>query len=59
LKKGDYRHAIHDYDQAIKLDPSYAEAFYNRGVAKLKIGEMRDGNADMAAARAINPRVPQ
>ncbi len=31
--KGDYPRAIEDYDQAIRLSPGVAVAFYNRGVA--------------------------
>ena len=31
--KGQHDRAIQDYDQAIKLKPSYADAFNNRGVA--------------------------
>ena len=29
--KGQYDRAVQDYDQAIKLDPNYAQAFVNRG----------------------------
>src|SRR5262245_24271327 len=32
-RKGDLDRAIQDYDQAIKLDPGSAIAYYNRGVA--------------------------
>jgi hypothetical protein len=35
-------------------DPGYAAAFYNRGVAKLKNGKIRDGNADIAEAKTAN-----
>jgi hypothetical protein len=46
--------AIRDYDRAIELDPSYAGAFYNRRIAKLKNGKVRDGNADIVTAKAVN-----
>lgn len=55
--KGDWDRAIRDYDRAIELDPGYAAAFYNRGIAKLKNGKMRDGNADIATAKAVNPDI--
>lgn len=55
--KGDWDRAIRDYDRAIELDPGYAAAFYNRGVAKLKNGKIRDGKADIATAKAINPDI--
>jgi tetratricopeptide (TPR) repeat protein len=28
-----YERAIEDYDEAIRLDPQYAQAYYNRGIA--------------------------
>ena len=31
--KKEYDRAISDYDQAIKLDPKYARALYNRGIS--------------------------
>lgn len=31
--KGDYERAISDYDDAIRLDPDYADAYYNRCIA--------------------------
>src|SRR5262249_38751328 len=34
--KGEYDNAIQDYDQSIKLNPNYARAFNNRGVAYQK-----------------------
>src|SRR5262249_24447780 len=36
--KGEYDRAVQDYDQSIKLNPSYATAFNNRGVAYQKKG---------------------
>jgi len=34
--KGEYERAVQDYDQSIKLNPNYARAFNNRGVAYQK-----------------------
>ncbi|MEM3594061.1 MAG: tetratricopeptide repeat protein, partial [Candidatus Jordarchaeaceae archaeon] len=31
LRKGSYARAMDDFDQAIKLDPTYTQAYYNRG----------------------------
>jgi tetratricopeptide (TPR) repeat protein len=38
-EKGDYDRAIQDFDQSIKLAPTYAKPFNNRGVAHLRKGE--------------------
>src|SRR5215472_11799346 len=36
--KGDYAHAIADYDAAIKIRPGYANAWYARGRAQFALG---------------------
>ena len=38
-KSGDYKRAIVDYTQAIRLKPDYADAYYNRGIAKHDLGQ--------------------
>ena len=38
-RKGEYDRAIVDCDQAIKVDPNYAEAFVDRGIAYLSKGQ--------------------
>ena len=57
--KREFDRAIADYDQAIKLDPKYAGALYNRGLAKQKKGDITGGQADVAAAREMQPGVGQ
>jgi tetratricopeptide (TPR) repeat protein len=57
LDKGQYDRAIQDYDQAIKLNQNHAGAFYNRSLAKKHKGDEVDTEADLAAARKINPNI--
>ena len=38
-QNGDYKGAIKDYSQAIRLKPDYADAYFYRGVSK---GIMQD-----------------
>ena len=49
--------AIADFDQAIKLDPKNAKAIYERGVAKRKSGDAAGADADIAAAKQLDPDV--
>jgi hypothetical protein len=51
---GQYERAIKEYDEALRLLPNFAEALYLRGLAKLKLGDTVGGEADIAAAAAID-----
>ena len=42
---------------AIRLDPTDAGSLHNRGQAKLINGDTQGGNADIAAAKRLNPEV--
>jgi hypothetical protein len=41
------------------LNPKSASSFYGRGFAKLKKGDSAGGEADIAAAKAINPAIAE
>jgi tetratricopeptide (TPR) repeat protein len=56
-EKGQHDRAIQDYDQAIKLNPNNAAALYNRSVAKDKKSDKARAEADLAAARRIDPKI--
>ena len=47
--------AIEDYDQAIRLNPNFAEAFYNRGVAYDGKGQPDRAIEDYDQAIRLNP----
>lgn len=55
--KGDYDTAIADYNHALRLNAQDALALYERGIAKQKKGDDAGGEADIAAAKKINPHV--
>jgi tetratricopeptide (TPR) repeat protein len=53
---GEHRRAIADLDRAIDLDPQYAAAYHNRGIAYKKLGEYRRAIADYDRAIELNPQ---
>ncbi len=58
FRQGNYAAAIADGDEAIALAKRKgADVFYIRGLAKLKIGDRHDGQADIDAAEKINPAI--
>ena len=57
LKLGAFQRAIADYSAAIGKNKQDAYSLYGRGVAKLKSGDTDGGNADMAAAKTIQPDI--
>jgi tetratricopeptide (TPR) repeat protein len=46
VAKGDYDRAIEQYNEALKLDPNYAVAYYSRGVAYYSRGSAHLNNND-------------
>ena len=53
LRLGRLDEAVIDYDAALKTNPKLADSLYGRGLAKQKKGDQAGGDADIAAARAI------
>ena len=53
--KGDHDRAILDFDQSIKLDPTYAKPFNNRGAAYLRKGEYDLALKSLDQAIKLNP----
>ena len=56
--KGDFDRALEDYDQAILLNPSYANAYNNRGVIYRLKGENDRAIADYDQAIWLDSNVP-
>ena len=54
--KGDDDRAIADYSEAIRLDPKYAQAYFNRGIANLYAGWLLKALADLGQSSALNPK---
>ena len=54
LNQGDYERAIADFDQAISLNPDYADAYYNRGLAYKYQGDYERAIADFDRAIGLN-----
>jgi Flp pilus assembly protein TadD len=59
FRVADYDAAIVDYDRGLAADPKNATLLFGRGIAKLRAGNPTGANEDMAAAKAINPRIAQ
>jgi hypothetical protein len=52
-----YDKAIADDSASLEVNPKWASALYVRGVAKRRIGEVKSGDADIAAAKAIDSSI--
>ena len=46
----DYSHAIDDFSHAIELDSNIAEAYFNRGLCRLRSGLRQEGIEDLSRA---------
>jgi tetratricopeptide (TPR) repeat protein/predicted aspartyl protease len=57
LRQGEYKKAIDDFDDALKLQPKNAVALYARGVAKSKKNKNDSGQVDIDAAETLAPKI--
>jgi tetratricopeptide (TPR) repeat protein len=59
LRLGDYEKSIADYDDSLKLSPENPWSLYGRGIAKIRRQKTADGEADLAAATKLWPKVAE
>lgn len=57
LRQGRLDDAIGDYDAALKQNPKLASSLFGRALAELGKGEKAQGQADIAEAERLNPKV--
>ena len=57
LKLGQYALAIQDYDVALNVMANSSYSLFGRGVAKLRSADTVGGNADIEAAKKIDPDI--
>ena len=46
----EYQHAIEDYTRAIELDANLAEAYFNRGLARMALKQQDGAVSDLSKA---------
>ena len=51
--KGNYDKAIGDYSDAVRLKPTNARAYYERGLAYAKTGETAKAEEDFGQAKKL------
>jgi len=57
LKMRKFDLAVADFDAALKRNPRQSGPLYGRGLAKRMNGDAAGGNADIAAAKRLDPDV--
>jgi tetratricopeptide (TPR) repeat protein len=57
LRMGHDQQAADDFSLRLKDQPNRATSLYGRGLAKRHLGDTAGGDADVAAARAVDPLI--
>jgi lipoprotein NlpI len=53
-RSGDLYLALVDFDLAIDLDPSFSDAYIDRGIVLYRMGDLKRAFADIAQANRID-----
>jgi len=53
--RGKFEEAVIAYDNAIEIDPFFAEAYIKRGLLKYTMGRVQEADIDFKIANSINP----
>lgn len=57
LRSERYVEAIRQFDAALAIEPRQAGSLFARGIARRRLGQTAAGDADLGAARAVNPAI--
>jgi tetratricopeptide (TPR) repeat protein len=57
LKLGDPALALNEYNLALERDPNRTTALFGSGLAKIRMGDIKAGEGDQAAARTLDPEI--
>ena len=57
MRDGNLEEAARDFSQAVKLNPSFAEADYNLGLVRVQQGQFDSAIASLKQALALKPRL--
>jgi tetratricopeptide (TPR) repeat protein len=59
LRLGEYKKAMSDFDRSIEVRPESAWSLYGRALARARLGQAAQGEADLAAARKMQGDIDQ
>ena len=59
LRLGRFSESIADYDKALGIRPDEPMSLFGRGLARIGAGDKVGGEADLAAARKLDPKVDE
>ncbi|MFN3858534.1 MAG: DUF3857 domain-containing protein [Caulobacter sp.] len=59
MRMGRFAESIADYDKALGIRPDEPMSLFGRGLARIGAGDKAGGEADLAAARKLDPKVDE